>query len=204
PAFRRRSKVSFPAETKTPIARLSWAIGYHAEPVRIVFRMKTRTTYFSADYFVAKDRFRAAVKKLSARLETLLLNAKGPGGEQLGIDIAWFGADTPRRVLLHSSGLHGVEGFAGSAIQLQLLDDIPALPADAALVVVHVLNPYGMSWLRRTNENNVDLNRNFGTDNGYSGAPPTYAKLDSFLNPPTPPRSDFFFAKAVYLILRHG
>src|SRR5262249_19797643 len=24
------------------------------------------------------------------------------------------------------------------------------------------------------------------------------------LNPPTPPRSDFFFAKAVYLILRHG
>src|SRR5262245_8050563 len=147
--------------------------------------MSAGAGYFSSDYFTARDRFLQAAARAGARLERLPLAARGPGNEELGIDIAWFGARRPRRVLLHSSGLHGVEGFAGSAIQLQLLDDAPALAGDAALVVVHILNPYGMAWLRRVNENNVDLNRNFRGDNSYAGAPATYAKLDGFLNPPS-------------------
>src|SRR6185503_8493082 len=106
--------------------------------------------------------------------------------------------------LVHSSGLHGVEGFAGSAIQLQLLDNLPALAPDTALVLVHILTPYGMAWLRRVNENNVDLNRNFRGDEPYSGAPPAYAKLNSFLNPASPPSADLYYAKAVFLILRYG
>jgi len=97
--------------------------------------------FFSPDYFAARDRFREAAARAGGRVETLPLDAKGPGGQNLGIDIAWFGAANPRRVLLHSSGLHGIEGFAGSAIQLQLINDIPALPDDTALIVVHVLNP---------------------------------------------------------------
>ena len=44
---------------------------------------------------------------------------------------------------------HGVEGFAGSAIQLRILDDPPQLLDEETLVLVHVLNPYGMAWLRR-------------------------------------------------------
>src|SRR5213592_2819131 len=95
---------------------------------------------------------------------------------EISIDTAWFGTANPHRVLLHSSGLHGVEGFAGSAIQLQLLNSLPSLPQDAALIVVHVLNPYGMAWLRRFNENNVDLNRNFLGDDAYIGAPEAYSK----------------------------
>jgi hypothetical protein len=166
--------------------------------------MKRSLSHFSPDYFTAKDRFRHAAANAGARMEALRLEAKGPNGEELGIDIAWFGSDTPRRVLLHSSGLHGVEGFAGSAIQLQLLDQLPALPADTALIVVHTLNPYGMAWLRRTNENNVDLNRNFKIDGSYKGAPAAYTKLDSFLNPRTPPAFDFYLAKAIGLICRHG
>ena len=148
--------------------------------------------FFSPDYFAARDRFREAAARAGGRVETLPLDAKGPGGQNLGIDIAWFGAANPRRVLLHSSGLHGIEGFAGSAIQLQLINDIPALPDDTALIVVHVLNPYGMSWLRRFNENNVDLNRNFLGGGAYAGAPDAYVTLNSFLNPPTPPGMDFY------------
>jgi hypothetical protein len=105
---------------------------------------------------------------------------------------------------LHSSGLHGVEGFAGSAIQLQLVNDLPELSVDTALIVVHVLNPYGMAWLRRFNENNVDLNRNVVADRSYVGVPPTYVALDSFLNPQSLPSSDCFTLKAAWLILRHG
>ncbi len=161
--------------------------------------------YFSADYFMARSRFRQKVETVGGRLKTLEVDVKGPGGEDLTIDIAWFGAEQPRRVLIHSSGLHGVEGFAGSAIQLQFLDSIPAIPDDAAVVLVHILNPYGMAWLRRVNEGNVDLNRNFlEPDEAYLGAPEAYGKLDSFLNPPSPPSMDFFLPRAFWLIARHG
>jgi len=166
--------------------------------------MKSVDAYFSADYTVARDRFRESAAHAGARLEALPLTAKGPKGEELTVDIAWFGSASPTRVLVHSSGLHGIEGFAGSAIQLQFIEKLPALHAEAALVLVHILNPYGMSWLRRVNENNVDLNRNFRTVGSYAGAPPTYATLDSLLNPRTPPASDLFFARASYYVLRYG
>ena len=166
--------------------------------------MPALSDFFSPDYSTARDRFRKAAQRAGARLETLPIDAKGPGGEGLGIDIAWIGAAVPRRALLHSSGLHGVEGFAGSAIQLQLLSGAPDLPPDTALVIVHILNPFGMAWLRRVNENNVDLNRNFRPQGAYSGTPPVYPELDAFLNPKSPPASDLYYATAVYYILRYG
>ena len=166
--------------------------------------MKASEKFFSPDYFTARDRFREMATTAGGHQETIPLDAKGPNGEPLGIDIAWFGAASPRRVVLHSSGLHGVEGFAGSAIQLQLLQDLPKISEDTALIVVHVLNPYGMAWLRRFNESNVDLNRNFLGDGPYAGAPDTYSVLDSFLNPPTPPRTDLFTLRAGWLVMRYG
>src|SRR2546427_6902250 len=165
---------------------------------------RSRNRYFSRDFDTALRRFRDSAKRVGATLESLQLDAKGLAGEDLSTDIARVGPEKARRVILHSSGLHGVEGFAGSAIQLQMLDNLPSLPTDAALILVHVLNPYGMVWLRRANENNVDLNRNFLPEGAYSGAPAAYQKLDSFLNPQSPPSSDFFLLKAVSLILRHG
>src|SRR5262249_30810012 len=134
--------------------------------------------FFSSDYFAARAQFRDAVPAAGGRLETIAIDAKGPEDEDLGIDIGWVGSASPRRVLLHSSGLHGVEGFAGSAVQLQFIKRMPRVSADAAFIIVHILNPYGMAWLRRVNENNVDLNRNFVTDGSYAGAPATYANLN--------------------------
>jgi len=67
--------------------------------------------FFSTDYFTARNRFRELVGTVSGRLETISIDAKGSKGEDLSIDIACFGVATPRRVLLHSSGLHGVEGL---------------------------------------------------------------------------------------------
>ena len=62
-----------------------------------------------------------------------------------------------------TSSTHGVEGFAGSGIQVGLLrdPDAPKPPPDTALLLIHTINPHGMAWLRRENEDNVDLNRNF-------------------------------------------
>ena len=163
-------------------------------------------SHFSPDYATARSRFIEAVERAHGRLHALPIQATGPKGERLTIDIAWFGSDNPRRIFVHSSGLHGVEGFAGSAIQLQWLEEgIAPLPEDGAILIIHVLNPYGMAWLRRFNENNVDLNRNFlGPDEQFVGAPAGFERLDSFLNPKSPPSPDLFYARAAWLIVRYG
>ena len=161
--------------------------------------------YFSPDYAAARERFRATTRVVGAAPHTLELAARGPSGEPLTIDIAWLGDPGAKRVLLHSSGLHGVEAFAGSAIQLALLGHPPATGPGCALVLVHTLNPYGMAWVRRANEHNVDLNRNFLADGeAWSGAPEIYRRIDRLLNPPSPPGFDFFPARALLQLVRHG
>ena len=46
-----------------------------------------------------------------------------------------------------------------------------------------------MSWLRRENESNVDLNRNFLQDEEkYEGSHPHYSKLDKLINTKKLPR----------------
>ena len=65
--------------------------------------------------------------------------------------------------------LYGVppENVVGSAVQLAWLSQrhrTLSVPEDAAIVLVHALNPFGFAWRRRWNENKVDLNRNFLDD----------------------------------------
>lgn len=161
--------------------------------------------FFSPDYVTARDRFRTAARRAAAALDSLPLAAPGPRGEALTIDIAWLGSPHPRRAVLHISGVHGIEAFAGSAAQLALLDAPPPLPADGALIMVHVLNPWGMASLRRVNEHNVDLNRNFHPDSStWTGAPPLYNRLDPLLNPASPPSRDAFVLRLGIIGLRHG
>lgn len=160
---------------------------------------------FSPDYATARERFITAARGAGAAVEALPLAARGPGNLALSIDVAWLGPPDARRLLLHTSGLHGVEGFAGSAVQLATLQRPPPVPSGCALVLVHVLNPYGMAWLRRVNENNVDLNRNFlGAAESWAGAPALYPKLDSLLNPVAPQGPDRFRWRLAALALRHG
>jgi len=75
-----------------------------------------------------------------------------------------------------------------------------------AIVVVHTLNPFGMAWLRRVNEENVDLNRNFlNPGEEYVGAPPHYRMLDPILNPKSPPGWDLlFYPRAIWIFARYG
>lgn len=154
---------------------------------------------------MARARFHALALRAGIALTSLPLDARGPRDESLAIDIAWLGARRPQRVVIHICGVHGVEAFAGAATQLALLTAPPPLPADGALILIHVLNPYGMAWLRRANENNVDLNRNFQLDDSFwSGAPPLYKKLDVLLNPASPPARDAFMLRLALAGMRHG
>jgi predicted deacylase len=144
--------------------------------------------YFSEDYPAARQRFLAAGHALGADLHQLRLGLSAPDGSPLTIDIAWIGARSPDTVVIHSSGLHGIEGFAGSAIQLALMNQCGSIPPNGAILFVHTLNPFGMAWLRRFNENNVDLNRNFlPAGVGRPTASEAYRRLEKFLNPGSPP-----------------
>lgn len=162
---------------------------------------------FPADYFAARDAFCRRAERATCRLERVSITALGPGGEALSIDIATLGGASARRTVVVTSGLHGVEGFFGSAVQQAWLDEqADRLPDGCAVVLVHALNPYGFAWVRRVNEHNVDLNRNFllpGQE--YAGAPAGYGPLDRFLNPKhSPRRIDPFRLGAGLLILRYG
>ena len=97
-----------------------------------------------------------------ASVETHIHPLLGPDGET-AMDIAHIGAVNAHRVLVLSSGTHGVEGYCGSFIQCELLRQGIAerLPAGLRLVMIHGVNPYGFAWQRRVNEDNIDLNRNF-------------------------------------------
>ncbi len=119
---------------------------------------------FATNYADARQRFVAQAQSLGAEVHRYAhptLNT--PDGQALSIDVARIGPEKATRTLLLLSGTHGLEGAAGSAVQLAWLasPSARALPADTNVVLVHVLNPYGYAHDTRTNESNVDLNRNF-------------------------------------------
>jgi hypothetical protein len=135
---------------------------------------------FSQSYAEARGKFLALCGRRGLAVTSYRNPAPGPDGTELYTDVARIGPDDAERVLFVESGTHGVEGFAGSGIQCVLLaDDQGPRPAPGtALVLVHALNPYGFAWIRRVNENNVDLNRSFVDHAGGNyPANPGYADL---------------------------
>ena len=142
--------------------------------------------HFSPAYAPARERFLRAAERRGGSLCSYPIDARGPDGEELAVDVARFGPADPESMLVVSSGLHGVEGFAGSAIQHQLLAaqlDSLDLPRDTGVLLVHALNPYGFAWVRRVNESNVDLNRNFLRHPDEHVPSPDYDRLYAAINP---------------------
>jgi hypothetical protein len=165
---------------------------------------------FAPDYVTARRRFLDLAGARGYELESHPIGCPGPQGEELTIDVASRGDVRPRGVVVVSSGLHGVEGYFGSAVQAAVLREeaVHALPGDVRRVLIHALNPFGFAWVRRANEENVDLNRNFlRPGEPYEGSPPRYAALDGLLNPKHPPRrldALRFRLQSARAILRHG
>ncbi|OWZ22171.1 hypothetical protein PHMEG_0003167 [Phytophthora megakarya] len=121
-------------------------------------------SHFSESYYQARALFRERAESAGAQLFSLPLEHLK--ALDLTIDIAVLQGSSDR-VLLHISGTHGVEGFAGSAIQAALLQKAmtnPSFsPSKPTIIFVHALNAYGFAQLRRFNEHGVDLNRNWLT-----------------------------------------
>jgi hypothetical protein len=168
-----------------------------------------QATLFAPDYAESRRRFREAAAALGLELEAHSIAQTGPDGEDLTLDVAIAPGGRSNNTLVISSGLHGVEGFLGSAVQLALLrawhDRKPGIPA-VRCVLLHALNPYGYAWRRRVNEANVDLNRNLLLDGeSFSGSPAGYSRLNDLLNPKVAPsRHEPVLLKFMLSIPRYG
>lgn len=153
---------------------------------------------FAQNYGEAREKFHEALRSRSLDVERHVHpTARGARDEALSIDVALAGDPTESGLLVLTSGMHGVEGFCGSGCQVALLRDplMQAAVAESRVAVLfcHAVNPYGFSHLRRTNEDNVDLNRNF---RDFGEPPPPnagYAAVHPLLVPerwpPTPENS---------------
>jgi ribosomal protein S18 acetylase RimI-like enzyme len=147
--------------------------------------MTSPAACFEPAYAAARAAFLRSAAEAGAELASFRHPQAGPDGAPLFLDTARFGAPAARRVLFVASGTHGIEGFCGSGIQTFLLrEGIAArLPEGVALVLIHAVNPWGFAWLRRVNEDNVDLNRNFLDHGAPHPANADYDGLYDALNP---------------------
>lgn len=118
---------------------------------------------YSVGYSILRQRFLAAARRAGATLFEYQHPLHGPDGELLSTDVAYLGERDASKMLVVISGTHGVEGQFGSACQAEWLSaNCPwQLPKDTAVLMIHLINPWGTAWGRRVNEDNVDLNRNF-------------------------------------------
>lgn len=111
------------------------------------------------------------------------------------------------KLLILTSGIHGIEGFTGSALQRSFLvnNHFGLKDENMGILIIHGINPFGFKNFRRVTGNNVDLNRNFDTtDELFKTENSGYAKLYRFLNPGFEYKKISFYASAIKFILKFG
>lgn len=172
------------------------------------------TKLFSETYTESREKFYAALEQVRFFWPKTEIRsyALGKAEDNLAVEvIAAPALDRQDKVLLLTSGLHGIEGYIGAAVTGLFIDEFLEIlnPATTGLYIVHAVNPWGMWKRRRTNENNVDLNRNFiyGWEVVDASFNYRYDRINPFLNPSCPVNLSnraYFGAKLAYKMLPMG
>lgn len=160
----------------------------HAEE----FTASPRLQNFKNTYEDARGLFLSHVeslKKTNPEIETHALVIPTRTKETLITDVAYLPPKSGKkdRLLILTSGMHGMEGFVGSALQSQFLSENfwQLRDENLGILFVHAVNPYGLKFSRRVSENNVDLNRNFDTSPAlFDLKNEGYTQVSPLLNPP--------------------
>lgn len=152
-----------------------------------MFEVADAAALFSQSYVEAREKFLDAAGRAGLAVDSRAHPSPGRDGEPLALDVVLDEAGDSDRLLIISSGCHGVEGFCGSAVQTMLLHDAEfrrsCSAAGIGVLYLHALNPWGFSFWRRTTEGNVDLNRNFHEFSQPLPANPVYDELAPLLVP---------------------
>ena len=110
-----------------------------------------------------------------------------------------------KNLVVLTTGVHGMEGYIGSVMLDVFFEEIYTEldKNDTGVLVIANVNPYGMKYMRRYNENNVDLNRNFIMDweEFDLSSNKDYPKVQSFLEPKGKIGNAFWHEVGFYLSL---
>lgn len=146
-------------------------------------------TYFQESYVDCRKSFFFEANKLKQiyqNVQISSLKVKSRIDPDLFIDYCYIPAQKRfKRLLILTSGVHGVEGYVGSAVQQMFLKELVKENSldELGLLIIHGINPYGFKYKRRVTENNVDLNRNSSTDKSlFESENKGYNDLNAFLN----------------------
>ena len=177
----------------------------------IVRQPETETHKYSEYFLTTYDEVRA---HLSDRVEAL--EAEGVAVEYnsyaidesdgLYIDNIYLPSKSEKtNLIVLTTGVHGIEGYIGSAMLDVFFEEIyPTVDKDnTGILIVANVNPYGMKYMRRYNENNVDLNRNFieDWDSFDLSSNKEYPKVEAFLQPEGKMGNAFWHEAGFYLSL---
>ncbi|PKR77842.1 DUF2817 domain-containing protein [Halalkalibacillus sediminis] len=126
--------------------------------------MKDTEIYLKNTYEESRETFRGHLDKIKENWPEAELFAESIAeGSDYTIDTIYADAtEENEQVIFFSTGLHGIEGYAGAAMVHLFVEEYmdKVDPETTGICFVHAINPWGMKNLRRVNENNVDLNRN--------------------------------------------
>jgi hypothetical protein len=163
---------------------------------------------FAQTYAQARDKFLQSAQAANLDVESHPHPLLGRDGEALAMDVALQGDPAAPALLIVTSACHGVEGFCGSGVQVDLLHDSAfariAAERGVAVLYVHALNPHGFSWWRRVTQENVDLNRNFHDFSRPLPANAAYDSLAPWLVPATWPPGAEANAAIARFVAEHG
>lgn len=174
----------------------------------------TASIKFPTSYQESREIFQEEFKRIQKRWPNARMENRQISEE--GLQTEWIAADAvgePRKVLVITSAIHGMEGFVGAGMRSLFINEfLDALdPEETGLYLIHAINPWGMRNNRRVTRNNVDLNRNFALDVGdfQEGINPEYQLYDHILNPDRPLRSLWLeipalIARLIAILLRAG
>ena len=166
---------------------------------------------YSESFLSSYDEIRSHLKEKAALLRENGIKVESSEyaideGDGLYIDNIYIPAEKQKEnLLILTTGVHGMEGYIGAVMLDVFFDEIyPAIDTDkTGVLVVANVNPYGMKYMRRYNENNVDLNRNFilDWDNFDCTTNKDYPEVKKFLQPEGKIGNAFWHEVGFYLNL---
>jgi Protein of unknown function (DUF2817) len=173
-------------------------------------------SYFFDTYEDSKNAFRSLAERLATTLPELD-HGEVVSKEQAGVkfDYCYFPPrEDPTKLLVITSGVHGVEAYVGSAVQLMVIErHAEALVKNGwGLILLHGINDFGFRHFQRVTEENIDLNRNFlvPTDSFAERARSShYHHLENLLGPKGLVAADWsarlsFFLRVLYSLAYYG
>lgn len=124
--------------------------------------------YFCVDYDECTSLFAQAAANKKSQIvgaDHWFAKLSENGDQDLKIGFGFFpsSGNGQKKLLIMSSGIHGLEGYTGSAVQRLFLEEM--LPQvnrqNVDVLMIHGINAFGMKNQRRHTADRIDLNRNW-------------------------------------------